>query len=50
MFKKAFAFMDKLFAKLGEGYTVIIRVVLLPWILFLMLIKRLYEFVFEKDA
>ena len=49
MFKKAFAFMDKLFAKLGEGYT-IIRVILLPWILFLMLIKRLYEFVFEKDA
>ena len=50
MFKKAFEFMNLIFAKLGEGYTMIIRIILLPWILFLMLIKRLYEFVFEKDA
>jgi hypothetical protein len=50
MFKKAFEFMNLIFAKLGESYTMIIRIILLPWILFLMLIKRLYEFVFEKDA
>ena len=50
MFKKAFEFMNLIFAKLGESYTMIIRIILLPWILFLMLIKHLYEFVFEKDA
>lgn len=50
MFKKAFEFMNNIFVKLGESYIVIVRIIILPWILFLMLIKRLYEFVFEKDA
>ena len=50
MLRKAFKFMDSIFAKLGETYTMIIRIILLPWILFIMLIKRLYTFVFEKDA
>lgn len=50
MLMKAFKFMNNIFVKIGESYTVIIRIIILPWILFLMLIKRLYEFVFEKDA
>jgi len=47
--KKAFDFIDVISTYLVMGYTLIIKIILLPWILFIMLIKHLYTFVFKKD-
>lgn len=49
MIKKAFELMDVISTYLVMGYALIIRIILLPWILFIMLIKHLYTIVFKKD-
>ncbi len=50
MLNKAFKFTNKIFQGVNRFYTILGRIIILPWILFIMLIVKGYKFVFEEDA